>query len=364
MVIPFLLLYLTREKGFEPEIAGLVLTVYGLGSLSASLASGWLCDRIGTFPILLASLVGTGVLLPLFPLLSHPLAIGTVALALGLINESFRPAAFLQIGNEAPGEQRRLAFSVYRWALNLGSSIGPALGGLLVAYSFRALFIVDSITSLAAAAFLWAAYGRVRKPKSDLKPVTIFQMVTTLSRDTRYLIYLLAILLTMLLYSQHDSTLSLYVVKTLGLTPRDYGFLFVINGVLILIFEMPISAWTKHWSYRRSLTVGAILHALGFGTYGLASNFLGLAVASAIFTFGEIILFPAAGAYVSEVSSERLRASYMGAMNTFATLGSMLAPTVGVFVFENIGPRAVWALVASVGALSALLFWRFTKNPE
>jgi predicted MFS family arabinose efflux permease len=46
MVLPFLVLYLTRELGFSASRAGFVLGVYGAGALVAAPISGRLTDRI------------------------------------------------------------------------------------------------------------------------------------------------------------------------------------------------------------------------------------------------------------------------------------------------------------------------------
>ena len=57
MAIPFLVLYLTKDVGFTAEHAGLMLSLYGLGSLVASPFMGKLADRVGPVLVMKASLV-------------------------------------------------------------------------------------------------------------------------------------------------------------------------------------------------------------------------------------------------------------------------------------------------------------------
>ena len=57
MVLPFLVLYLTRERHFTPGQAGLALAFYGAAAIVAGPISGWLSDRIGALPIMRASLL-------------------------------------------------------------------------------------------------------------------------------------------------------------------------------------------------------------------------------------------------------------------------------------------------------------------
>src|SRR5688572_30658246 len=67
MVVPFLVLYLTRALHFEPATASFVLTVFGLGAFLVSQPAGRISDRIGRLPVMTASLVGGGLVLIVFP---------------------------------------------------------------------------------------------------------------------------------------------------------------------------------------------------------------------------------------------------------------------------------------------------------
>src|SRR5687767_7573663 len=68
MILPFLVLYLTRDLTFSAGTAGLMLAVYGATAIVAGPISGRLTDKIGALPIMRASLLATGVMLLLFPL--------------------------------------------------------------------------------------------------------------------------------------------------------------------------------------------------------------------------------------------------------------------------------------------------------
>ncbi len=58
MVLPFLVIYLTRELRFSAARAGFVFAVYGATAALAGPMSGKLSDRIGALPIMRASLGG------------------------------------------------------------------------------------------------------------------------------------------------------------------------------------------------------------------------------------------------------------------------------------------------------------------
>lgn len=91
-VPPFLALYLTRERGFTVEQAGLVVSLYGLGVVLAGPLGGTLADRLGRRITLAGGLwAGSGAMLLLG--FSHsPAHIAAAAFLLGLLGEMYRPA--------------------------------------------------------------------------------------------------------------------------------------------------------------------------------------------------------------------------------------------------------------------------------
>src|SRR6185503_6590769 len=68
MVVPFMVLYVTRYLGVRPALAGMALTIYGIGGLIGGPIAGRLCDRLGPFAVLRGSLMLSGLILFAFPL--------------------------------------------------------------------------------------------------------------------------------------------------------------------------------------------------------------------------------------------------------------------------------------------------------
>ncbi|HCX21257.1 MAG TPA: MFS transporter, partial [Cytophagales bacterium] len=150
MVIPFLSVYLTSSLGFTLVETGWVMGAFGLGAIVGSFLGGWLTDKIGNFKIQTFSLIGGGVM---FFALSqvkdfYPLTI--FIFCVSVISEMMRPANQISVASYAKPENVTRAFSLNRMAINLGFSVGPALGGLLAAVSYDSLFIVDGVTCIGA----------------------------------------------------------------------------------------------------------------------------------------------------------------------------------------------------------------------
>src|SRR5881394_3066691 len=209
MVLPFLVLYLTRERGFTPGQAGLGLALYGAAAIVAGPLSGWLSDRIGALPIMRASLLMSGVSVLLFPLARSRSAVYGMTILWAACAELFRPASLAAITHVVSSDQRKPAYALNRLAINLGMSIGPALGGFLAAVSFRAMFVVDAGTTLIAGVVLltapWqkATGGTAKESEGANERAD----ARSLLLDRRLLVFLAATFLVGIVFFQHESAL-------------------------------------------------------------------------------------------------------------------------------------------------------------
>src|SRR5215470_481231 len=164
MVLPFLTLYLTSQRGFSIREAGGVLSLYGVGAIGGAYIGGWLSDRVGSFTTQLLSMsLSAGGLIVLSSIHS-PHGIVAMVILLSVLVESSRPANAAALTELSPPSLHVRVFGLRRLGTNLGMSIGPAVGGVLVAYSYLWLFFVEASVSLLAAGLLWILFHNVRLP--------------------------------------------------------------------------------------------------------------------------------------------------------------------------------------------------------
>jgi MFS family permease len=357
MVLPFLILYLTRELHFTPGQAGLAFALYGAAAIVAGPVAGKLSDRIGALPIMRASLLLSGSVLLLFPLARSRAAVYAVTMVWAACAELFRPASLAAITHVVSPEQRKPAYALNRLAINLGMSIGPALGGFLAAVSFRAMFVVDAATTIIAGVvlslFSWRSATRAGPDPADGSDERTDPRA--LVHDTRLMIFLGAALLVGIVFYQHESALPLYMVQYLNLSPAFYGTLFTINTLLIVGLEVPINRATAHWPNTWAMFIGCMLFAIGFGALAFVSSVTGILVTVVLWTFGEMMLFPAMAAHLGEVAPENRRGAYMGAYSMSLSVALTLGPWIGTQLLAAAGPLGVWSAMFALGALAAVL---------
>lgn len=357
MAIPFLVLYLTKDAGFTAERAGLILSLYGAGSLVVSPFLGRLADRVGHVRLMKASLLSSGLVMLAYPLARSVGEIVAVTIALAVTAEAFRPASLSVLTDLAPPEQRKAAFAVNRLAINLGMSIGPAVGGYLAEISFPAIFRVDGTTSLLAFAVLGITGFSVAEHASagagDGAPAPRSRPAYA---DLQLLGFLAACVPLAAVFFQHEGALPLDVVRDLGIPASFFGWMFTINTVLIVLFEVRLNLATSHWPHRKSLFLGGLFIAAGFGAMAFCRTELAIAGTVVVWTIGEMILLPSMSNFVAELAPPDRRGEYMGLYSMSWGLAFAIGPWLGTFALERFGRVPLWAgtFVVSVAASIAM----------
>jgi predicted MFS family arabinose efflux permease len=369
MALPFLVLYLTRSLHFTPGDAAFALASFGVGSLVSAPLAGKLCDRVGAYRVMVGALLASGVVMMAYPLVHGLPAIVALTVLWAVLGEAFRPANLTALADATRPEDRKRANALVRLAVNLGMSIGPAVGGLLATISFSALFVVDGATTLLAAGVLVAAYRGARARPAAAAPAPGAappRVPGGVLRDRRMLSFLMASSLVAAVFFQHVGAMPLYLVRDLHLTEAHYGMLFAVNTVLIVLFEVQVNTATAHWSHRRGLVVGSLLCTVGFGALAFATGLWSAAATVLVWTLGEMILFPGMSAYVADVAPPERRGEYMGAYQMSFGLAFAVAPWAGTTVLDRFGGQAVWAATAVCGVAATAVIARAvtSSRPE
>jgi MFS family permease len=147
----------------------------------------------------------------------------------------------------------------------------------------------------------------------------------------------------------------LFLVRELGFSEASYGFLFAVNTMIIIIFEIPITAAITHWNYRRTLSLGSFLFATGFGAMALFTSMPAMVGTVVVWTVGEMILFPSMNAYVSDMAPAKQRGQYMGAYMACFSMSFIAAPWAGTLILDRFGGKVLWIAIFTFGMLSPLL---------
>ncbi len=357
MALPFLVLYLTKGLGLPAAQAGQAFLAYGLAAMAAAPVGGWLADRLGYLRVMVLSLAVSGALLLALPLLRSWPAVLALTVAWSFAGEAFRPASMAILTDLAPVERRKAVFALNRLAINLGMSVGPAVGGFLAVHSFRALFWLDGLTSLLSAAVI-LAFVRVRETRRGHEAEGAEGEGRRAWGDRAFLAFILAALPVLVVFFQHEGPLPVFLVRDLGHPESFYGLLFTVNTLLIVAIEVQLNLATSHWPHRRTFALGSVLYAVGFGALAVLHTKAGVLATVVAWTFGEMMLLPAFSDYVAHVSPPGRRGEYMGVWGLGIGLAFAFGPWLGTWVLDRVGAAILWTAMGGLGLLSALLLAR------
>lgn len=349
-VMPLLALYLTSERGLSIEQVGVVMTIYGAGTVAAGSVGGWLADRAGRRRTLILSLLLGAAAMIQLSFARAPAHVAFSAFVLGMLGDMYRPAVSAAIADLVEPAWRVAAYGVLYWAVNLGFAVGSALGGALSRHGWWLLFLGDAATTIAYAGIVAMYIPETRPAHLQREPRAPLWAPLA---DRPFVAFVLLNSLVWMLFLQTFVTLPLDL-REHGLQPKTYGALVALNGVLITLLQPGASRALSRFHRHRVLSGAAALVGLGFASTGLMHTVPGYAVSIAVWSLGEIAMAGIAPAVVADAAPPAQRGAYQGVYQMGIGASALLGPMIGSLVMGRLGAPSLWALCGVAGALAAL----------
>jgi len=368
MLNPFLMLYVTKRFDVGMTEVGMLFGLMSVTSTIGRMLGGALTDRLGRKWMVIFGLVVSGL---------SSLAMGVVGtfdlffavvLFVGLVASIGGPAQGAMIADILPEEKRTGGFGIFRVVANLSWVLGPVIGGLLAMRSYMPLFIADAIASTFTAGIVFLAIKETRPTshtKSEQTMAQTFVGYLNVLQDTTFILFIGACILMTTGYLQIYTTLGVYLRDTHGIAEQAYGWLMSMNAATVVLLQIPISRQIEKRRPMLMMALGALLYAVGLGTYGLVSSYVPFIIAMLIITIGEMVVMPTAQAMVAKIAPEDMRGRYMAIWGFGWSIPSAVGPLLAGLVMDNYDPRWVWygaGLSCLIGAISFVLLRRRTER--
>ncbi|MFC7616410.1 MFS transporter [Actinokineospora soli] len=352
----FMLLYLAT-RGFSLGQAGAVLTAYSAGAVCGTVLGGELTHRIGPRATIAGAMAVSAAVLATAPSLSSPGLFAALLVAMvvaGLATQAYRPAAAVLLSDLMPAEQRVMAFSMMRTAMNAGAAAGPLLAAGLVLLDWDLLFYFDAATAL-----LFAVLARFRLPdaRADGRAESTPDgpsAYSALARDRRFLLFLVATTVGAIIYVQYTVALPLKMTAD-GHSTTLYSVVLATASLVLILGEMKVTSYVSRWRPPVAAATGTAVMGLGVAGYWVADGAVLLVATTVVFVAGIMISGPTMFAHPAGYPAGA-RSRFVGAHQAAFGLGLALGPVFGVAVWDALGDT-VWPLCAAACAVSALLLY-------
>ncbi|MER7576336.1 MFS transporter [Streptomyces sp. NPDC126514] len=353
-VATFMALYLTLDRGYSASYAGLVVALHGLGGVISSLAGGVMTDRLGRRPTLLISQTATAVSVAALGFVHHPAAIAGVAFLVGMASNASRPAVQAMMADIVRPEDRVRAFSLNYWAINLGFAVSSMAAGFIAEYSYRAGFLVEGAMTLACAIVVFLKLPESRPERTEaVKAQESAVGLGTVLRDGPFMGVVSLSFLIALVFQQGAIGLPV-AMGDAGFTPADYGMAIAVNGVLIVVLQIPVTRFIEHRDPRRLLVISSVLAGYGFGLTAFAGSVGLFALTVCVWTLAEIVNAPTQTSLVVRLSPTHGRGRYQGMYTMSWAVASLVAPLMSGVVIDRYGAEWLWGLCAVIGTVAGL----------
>lgn len=369
MVIPFLSLYLVNAKGFTLPQVGWIMTAFGVGSLVGTWVGGRLTDAIGFYKVIIMSLLLGGVGFVLVQFLDSFYGFCAGIFALILVADSYRPAIFVAVEAYSKPKNVTRSIALIRLAINLGFSIGPLIGGIIIAsISYGSLFWIDGITCIVAAfgLFFWL---KPKKISEEAKKVPIVKEGVPPYKNGLYLLFFIIMVAQSTVFVQYFSVVPLYYEKAHFLSEDLIGWLLFLNGAMIVIFEMPLIGWLERLNISKTLATfwGILFLAASFAVLNL-SDWVGvLVIGMLLMTIGEMIGSPFSNALALQMAPAGRKGNYMGVYSMSFSLSHIIGHNSGMNLVNTVGFSTTWNVMSlflvGIAFLTLLLYRLLRKSP-
>jgi len=356
IIIPLMPFYATHFGASAFQVGMLATSFSLMQFLFAPLWGRW-SDVIGRRPIILIGLLGSAVSYLAFGL-AHSLTLLFVSRCLAGIAGANIPTAQAYIADSTTPENRAKGMGMVGAAFGLGFIFGPALGGFLSQWGYQApaLFAagLSLLNFLAALVLLPESLPPERRTTARRRSrVDVFRHAIARPRLPTVLAVFFLIVSA---FASFESMFALYSQARFGFDSVTIGFLFAGVGVILAIVQgLLVGRVVRRLGEHRLVPAAIALLAIGLALVWVAGSVPALAFASAVIAVGMGFQSPSMLSVISQLSDPADQGAMLGVSQSLGSLGRIVGPLWGGFVFDRFGHAAPFASAALVMSVACVL---------
>lgn len=394
-VTSFLSTYLVSDMHVSAGVAGTIVSMYGFGGIFGCLYGGALSDRFGRPAMIVIGNLGSAAMLVLLAFIGNPWIMAIALLAYGAISSMPTPAVAAYVSDVVPFRKQKRAYSLQTWAANFGFAIGPIIANQLVKISYALMFYAEAAVLVFATILMIVFFKEVglgKRPRGEVAPARASQAAESAAgnavehavkqtgesqRPQRFSVWrsyrracadgaLMSMVVLMFLYTlayyQIVSGLPISMTQ-IGLGTDEYSSLLTINGGLLCLLQIPAIGLFQRMSNTRVLVLGMSITAVGYAFQIGANSWVAFAIATVLWTLGELGTFPIAATTVANIAPKDVRGTYQGLYNLVWSLSNAFSPLVGGWILNAFGSRVLWICCTVMFVIVAIGFY-VTRGPR
>lgn len=354
--LPFMTIYLTRKYAMTVDTIGYAMTIALTIGVIFSLGFGILADKFDKKRYMLLAIVAFIAGFVAIPLVN---SVTLVVLFFALINCSYSVFATVLkawFSDALSSTEKARIFSLNYTILNIGWTVGPPLGTLLVMYSINLPFLLAAVCAALPLVLIQRYVQRLLACESEQTPVAWDPSV--LLHDKALLWFTLSGLLASFVGGSFASCLSQYVLAVADSTfaEKVIAVILPVNAAIVVSLQYAVGRRLSTRNLRPLMTLGTVCFVLGLvGFMYSDNNLIYWGLAAAVFTIGEVIYAPGEYMLIDNIAPPGMKASYFSAQ-ALGWMGAAMNPMLTGQILTHMPPASLFLiLIAAIVVAWALV---------
>jgi len=375
-IVPVRTIY-AREHGSSMAELGMMASGFLLGQFLFQLPGGWLSDRWGRKPLLIAGIVTSGLISFLFLANDNPWYFIVLRFVEGAAGGAVMPAANAYVIDVVPPKERGAAFGWIGAANSAGFMMGPAIGGVLSDwYGYTIPFIFGGVASLATAAFLAIKMtntkpGAHAKENVDNGDEEKSESVAKNSRLVPQKLFVPALVSVLVLFVAAGFGDGLFIsiwslwLNDLHASNSYIGLTFIIFSLPLMVLMPIMGKLADKYRLLPLIVVPGLLLSTVYVTYALTTNLFIIAAMGLLEGAMLAISIPAMSAYTANLSPDNARGKLQGVISTTRTSAAFVSSMlVAILYGMNMTFPFIMLTATQVGLtlIGGALMWRVERK--
>ena len=344
IVIPVLPFY-AEGTAFNatPRMVGLLFASYSIMQLVFSPILGGLSDKYGRRPVLLLSIIGTGIgfLVLGFAKTLFMLFLGRILDGITGGNISTAQAYIADITTK---ENRAKGMGLIGAAFGLGFIFGPAIGGILSGWGIHVPFFFAAALCFANAVLLYFRLPETvtanHPAKTSAAGGRSFRHVLNSLKEPLLGFVLIIYFLFIVAFSIMTTSFSLYTMFRFGYDATHTGYLFAYVGIIAVIIQGGlIGKLVKRFGELPLVIVGALCFAISLFAVPFvgpaAGGLAALLIGGGVFSMGNSLATPALTSLASKTAGPDQQGVVLGVTQSVASLARAVGPFLAAVLINS-----------------------------
>jgi MFS family permease len=341
VISPILPLF-AEKFGVGTAAVGLTLSTFALARLLLNVPLGAASDRYGRRLLLIGGplvtavgMIGSGFSLNIGQLLAWRFVAGAGS---GM----YMTGAQIYLVDISSPENRARFIGTNQGALLLGTSVGPAIGGVIAQFlGLRAPFWFVGIGALVAAFYSWARLPETRGPaerRAEAEAKRLARRQPDAAPQERYLWWRMmrsrdfaaVSLITMAVFftrtASRNTLMPVMASVRLGISAGALGAIFTLMSVVNMILIAPSAMIADRFGRKWAIVPSGLLMAASLLVLGASHGYALLLIGAVLLSIGTGIAGPAPAAYAADIAPPELRGLAMGLYRSSGDIGFLVGP--------------------------------------